>query len=173
MTFTFASNYINHHQIPLCNALYRELGGDFTFVQTMPMERERVDMGWSVDVRSLPYVKCLYEEEAECRRRIVQSDMTLLGWTEREDLAEERLASGKPTLRVSERLYREGQWRAVSPRGLAAKYREHIRYRRQPVCMLCAGAYAPSDFHLIGAYPGKLFRWGYFTALRTYEDGAL
>lgn len=36
--------------------------------------------------------------------------------------------------------------------------------------MLCAGAYAASDFHLIGAYPNKLFQWGYFTALRTYSD---
>ncbi len=172
MTFTFASNYINHHQIPLCDALYRALGEDFTFVQTMPMEQERVDMGWSVDVRSLPYVKCLYEEERECLRRIAESDVVMFGWTEREALAEARLAAGKPVLRVSERLYREGQWRAISPRGLIAKYREHVRYRKQNVCMLCAGAYAASDFHLIGAYPGKLFKWGYFPALRTYDDAA-
>lgn len=26
MTFTFVSNYINHHQIPLCEALYEALG---------------------------------------------------------------------------------------------------------------------------------------------------
>ena len=96
--------------------------------------------------------------------------MVLFGWTGREDIVEPRLRSGKTTLRVSERLYREGQWKVVSPRGLAAKYREHIRYRRQNVCMLCAGAYAASDFHLIGAYPDKLFKWGYFTKLRTYTD---
>ena len=36
--------------------------------------------------------------------------------------------------------------------------------------MLCAGAYAASDFHLIGAYPDKLFKWGYFPKLRTYSD---
>lgn len=36
--------------------------------------------------------------------------------------------------------------------------------------MLCAGAYAASDFHLIGAYPGKMFKWGYFTELRTYSE---
>ncbi len=173
MTFTFVSNYINHHQIPLCDALFRELGDDFTFIQTMPMEQERVDMGWGLDLHELPYVKCLYEAEGECRRKIGQSDVVLFGWTEREDLAEARLATRKPTMRVSERLYREGQWRAISPRGLRAKYREHIRYRRQNVCMLCAGAYAASDFHLIGAYPGKLFKWGYFTALRTYGEGEL
>lgn len=170
MTFTFVSNYINHHQIPLCEALYRKLGDDFTFVQTMPMEEERVAMGWGVDVRKLPYVQCLYEEEYECLKKIAESDAVLFGWSEREDIAASRLDSGKVTMRVSERLYREGQWKAISPRGLIAKYREHIKYRKKNVCMLCAGAYTASDFHLIGAYPGKMFRWGYFTRLRTYSD---
>lgn len=170
MTFTFVSNYINHHQIPLCDALYREIGEQFTFIQTMPMEAERVAMGWGLDVHALPYVRCLYEEEYESLKKIAESDVVLFGWTEREDIAASRLASGKVTMRVSERLYREGQWKAVSPRGLMAKYREHIKYRRKNVCMLCAGAYTASDFHLIGAYPGKLFRWGYFTKLRTYSE---
>lgn len=170
MTFTFVSNYINHHQIPLCDALYRELGDDYTFIQTMPMEEERVAMGWGVDVHCLPYVQCLYETEYECLKKIAESDVVLFGWTGREDLAASRLDSGRTTLRVSERLYREGQWKVVSPRGLAAKYREHIKYRRQNVCMLCAGAYVASDFHLIGAYPGKMFKWGYFTAFRAYSE---
>lgn len=170
MTFTFVSNYINHHQMPLCEALRRELGDDFTFIQTMPMEEERVAMGWGVDVRQLPYVQCLYQDEYACRRTIAESDVVLFGWSQREDIAAERLASGRATMRVSERLYREGQWKAVSPRGLAAKYQEHIKYRKKDVCMLCAGAYTASDFHLIGAYPGKLFRWGYFTRLRTYSE---
>lgn len=170
MTFVFVSNYINHHQIPLCEALYQELGSDYTFIQTMPMEQERVAMGWGVDVRSLPYVKCLYEAEYDCLKKIAESDVVMFGWTGREDLADSRLRSGKVTLRVSERIYREGQWKAVSPRGLVAKYREHIRYRGRNVCMLCAGAYAASDFHLIGAYPDKMFRWGYFTELRTYGE---
>lgn len=170
MTFTFVSNYINHHQIPLCEALYEKLGNDFTFIQTMPMEEERIAMGWAVDIGRLPYVMCLYEQEYECLKKIMESDIALFGWTGREDIAASRLDSGKVTLRVSERLYREGQWKAVSPRGLIAKYKEHIKYRKKNVCMLCAGAYAASDFHLIGAYPGKLFKWGYFPALRTYTQ---
>lgn len=173
MTFTFVSNYINHHQMPLCEALYGQLSEDFTFIQTMPMEKERVDMGWSVKVEEIPYVECLYEKEYDCLKKIMESDVVLFGWTGREDIVEPRLLSGKTTLRVSERLYREGQWKAVSPRGLLAKYKEHIRYRRQNVCMLCAGAYAASDFHLIGAYPDKLFKWGYFTRLRTYTAETL
>lgn len=170
MTFIFVSNYINHHQIPLCEALYKRLGKGFVFIQTMPMEAERVEMGWHVNTEEIPYLMCLYEDEYECLKRIMESDVVLFGWTGREDIVTPRLCSGKTTLRVSERLYREGQWKAISPRGLIAKYQEHIRYRRENICMLCAGAYAASDFHLIGAYPNKLFKWGYFTKLRIYSD---
>ena len=42
----FVSNYINHHQIPFCNAMHRLLEGNFVFVQTEAMEAERVRMGW-------------------------------------------------------------------------------------------------------------------------------
>lgn len=170
MKLTFISNYINHHQIPFSNALYERIGEDYCFIQTMPMEKERVAMGWQVDIGQLPYVKCLYTEEFECRKKIAESDVVLLGWTEREDIEQERLASGKITIRISERIYREGQWKAVSPRGLLAKYKAHIRYRNEKVYLLCAGAYTASDFHLIGAYPDKMFRWGYFPETRTYPE---
>ncbi len=172
MTITFVSNYINHHQIPFSNALYEKLGEDYCFIQTMPMEEERLAMGWGVDNHTLPYVHCLYEEEYECRKKIVESDVVLFGWSEREDLVAERLRSGKASIRVSERLYREGQWKAISPKGLLAKYKEHIKYRNSNVCMLCAGAYTASDFHLIGAYPDKMFRWGYFPETRHYSEEA-
>ncbi|MDE6976652.1 MAG: glycosyltransferase family 1 protein, partial [Lachnospiraceae bacterium] len=156
MTITFISNYINHHQIPFSNACYRELGEGFCFIQTQPMEQERIDMGWQRQEDALPYVLCLYEEEERCRRLILESDILLAGWTGREDLVEERLNLGRATIRISERIYREGQWKAISPRGLIHKYREHTRYRNQDAYLLCAGAYVPSDFHIIHAYPQKM-----------------
>ncbi len=162
MTLTFISNYINHHQIPFCNACYEVLGEDFCFIQTQPMEQERIDMGWDAEAKKLPYVRCLYEEEGACKERVSNCDVLLAGWTDREDLIGQRLKSGKITVRVSERLYREGQWKAVSPRGLIRKYLDHTRYRNGEAYLLCAGAYVPSDFHIVRAYPGKMFRFGYF-----------
>ena len=179
MTITFVSNYINHHQIPFSDACYRELGEGYRFIQTEPMEEERVAMGWGTEGSRLPYVRCLYEEEEECRKLILESDMVVFGWISREDLLdaadmiERRLKAGKPSLRLSERLYREGQWKAVSPRGLVKKYREHTRFRKEPVCLLCAGAYVASDFHLIRAYPGKMLRFGYFPETKRYEETEL
>lgn len=173
MTITFVSNYINHHQLPFCDALYGMLGKDFCFIQTIPMETERIAMGWALDVTEIPYVRCLYEDEYECRKKIAESDVVLFGWTQRADIEKDRLESGKLTIRISERIYREGQWKAVSPRGLIAKYNEHIKYRNKNVYLLCAGAYTASDFHLIGAYPDKMFKWGYFPKTRIYSEGQL
>ncbi len=170
MTITFISNYINHHQIPFSNACYEKLGEDFCFIQTEAMEQERIDMGWHTDGTSLPYVTCLYEEEEKCCRLIAQSDILIAGWTSREDLVGERLKAGRPVIRISERLYREGQWKAISPRGLLRKYKDHTRYRKGKAYLLCAGAYVPSDFHIIRAYPDKMFRWGYFPETIRYTQ---
>ena len=170
MTVTFISNYINHHQIPFSNACYEQLKEDYYFIQTQPMEQERLAMGWNREGEKLPYVHCLYGEEDRCRRLVMESDVLLAGWSGQEDLVQERLRAGKLTIRISERLYREGQWKAVSPRGLLHKYKEHIRYRKSPAYLLCAGAYVPSDFHLIHAYPGKMFRWGYFPETKYYTQ---
>lgn len=168
----FVSNYINHHQIPFCNAMNRLLQGEFTFIQTEPMEEERVRMGWHEAERP-EYVCCYYEEEAFCRQLILESDVVLFGGTDEESYIVDRLMAGKLVIRISERLYKTGQWKAVSPRGLKKKYRDHTRYRKAPVYLLCAGAYVPSDFHIVRAYPGKMFRWGYFPETKHYDIESL
>lgn len=166
--FVFVSNYINHHQIPFCDAMYGRLDGSFTFIQTEPMEDERVRMGWQAE-NELPYVRYYYKEESVCKKLIAESDVVMFGGTDDESYIVDRLQNGKPVIRYSERLYKEGQWKAVSPRGLIKKYRDHTRYRKGPVYLLCAGAYVPSDFHIVRAYPHKMLKWGYFPAVRHYD----
>lgn len=174
MKITMISNYINHHQIPFSNALYERMGDNYTFIQTEPMEEERVKMGWGVDITNLPYVKLLYQEKESVIRDLIDyCDILLVGWMEREDLLVRRLSKNRLTIRISERLYREGQYKAVSPRGLVRKYLEHTRYRDGNVFLLCAGAYVPSDFHIVRAYPNKMYRFGYFPDTRIYEGNTL
>ena len=165
MQITFVSNYINHHQLPFCKAMVSAGSDiDFHFIQIMPMEEKRVSMGWAVDEKAYDFVVLYYEDRQRARELILDSDVVLFGWTEGEitDLEKERLSSGKLSFRVSERIYREGQWKFISPRGLASKYREHYVYRNKPVYLLCTGAYVASDFELIKSYPGKRLKWGYF-----------
>ena len=113
----FISNYINHHQIPFSNALYEQLGDDYHFIQTEPMEEERIAMGWGLDAATLPYVVWADREEERCRKLIEEADLVFAGWTKRLDLVLPRLSSGKLTFRVSERIYREGQ--VSKPAGVA------------------------------------------------------
>lgn len=164
MKITFVSNYINHHQIPVSNELYRQLGEDYYFVQTEPIEAERLQMGWQDQTGKLPFLKCYYDEPEKCKKLILESDAVIFGGTDEESYIQDRLKAGKLIIRYSERLYKTGQWKAVSPRGLIKKYQDHTQYRKSPVYLLCAGGYVPSDFHIVHAYPKKMLKWGYFPA---------
>lgn len=126
-------------------------------------------MGWGMDTGELSFVKYLYEQEEECKQLILESDVVIFGWTGREELIVPRLQAGKLTFRNSERIYKTGQWKAVSPRGLADKYKTYTRYRKSPYYLLCAGGYVASDFQLIRSFPDKKLVWGYFPEAKQYE----
>ena len=169
MVITFVSNYINHHQIPFCDAmssLFEDV--EFHFIQAMPMEEKRIKMGWAVNPKDYRYVSLFYEDEKYCENLILNSDVVIFGWTEgiTEKLEKKRLSSDKLSFRVSERIYRGNRIKWLSPRGLMKKYDEHVRYRKKPVYLLCAGAYVSADFKLIHAYSGKMLKWGYFPNVR-------
>lgn len=129
-------------------------------------------MGWHA-AEQPEYVRRYYEEPESCSQLISDSDIVLFGGTDDESYIRERLAAGKPVIRISERLYKTGQWKAVSPRGLKKKYVDHTRYRRAQVYLLCAGAYVASDFHIVRAYPDKMLRWGYFPETKRYDADSL
>lgn len=169
MKVTFVSNYINHHQIPLSNALYDLLDGQYCFIQTEPMEEERLKMGWGSQLEQVPYVLNYAEQSAECDKLILESDVVIFGGTDEESYVKPRLNKNKFTLRYFERIYKTGQWRRFSPRGLVKKYKDHIQYRNKDVYLLCAGGYVADDFRLIGAYPKKMLKWGYFPQNYKYD----
>ena len=164
MKLTFISNYINHHQIPLSDALYRILGEEYAFVQTEPMEEERVRQGWAKDFSALPYLHIYEDNPKEVQTLIDESDVVIFDGLDDESYIADRLGRRKIVIRAWERLYREGQWKAISPKGLIRKYHDHTRYSDAPVYLLCCGAYVADDFEIIKAYRGKRFKWGYFPA---------
>ena len=171
LTVTFVSNYINHHQIPFCKAMRQRIGDGFVFVQTQEMETWRLAMGWTDVSDTLDWV-ILWDRERElARSEILSCDLLIAGWApEAQEAVAQRLSLHRPVFRISERIYKEGQWKAISPRGLLAKYKEHVRYRREPYFLLCAGAYVASDFDLIRAFPDKMYCWGYFPEMTVYEE---
>jgi glycosyltransferase involved in cell wall biosynthesis len=153
----------------MSNELYEKLGDNFSFIQTQPMEEERVKMGWGSEVNKIPYLMLFYENPIQCKNLIMDSDIVVFGGVEDESYIKPRLNAGKIVIRASERLYREGQWKSISPRGRKKKYEDHTQYANAPVYLLCHGAYVASDFNIVHAYPGKKFVWGYFPETIEYN----
>ncbi len=162
MKTVFVSNYFNHHQKPLCDALFRRTGGQFLFIGTGAMSDERRQMGYAE--ASVPeYVRQLQAAPAACRQAIDRADLVLFG-SGPYSLLKQRLAGKKLTLKYSERIYKTEcpAWQLPLR---AVKY--WAQFGRHSSCyLLCAGAYTARDYAKTGTFLGKAYRWGYFPEAR-------
>ena len=162
---TFISNFISHHQRPFCDAMYDRDDVQFTFVAQEPMSQARKSMGW-VEEAAHPYEIRAYESEAECERAldvVRGSDAVIFGY----DRADEFFtAFMKETdgiaVRFSERIYKNGRWRFLSPHGIRLRFQAYGKYPKKRMYLLCSSAYAALDYAMLGSYRGRAYRWGYF-----------
>lgn len=163
MQITFFSNYFNHHQKALCDELYRQSGGNFTFVETEPMEAFRAGMGWEME--EVPsYVLKSYLGGAEKERALKlgeESDVVMIG-SAPECFVEQRLSKNLLTFRYTERPLKEGAIKMFIPRLAKKFYHLHYRNREKNIYVLGASAYAAADYRMLRSYPGRCLKFGYF-----------
>lgn len=167
MDIVFLSNFYNHHQKPLCEALSATPGVTFTFVETEPMSAERRQLGYQR--LQDPFVLRAYEAEsaAECRSRILSADVLLAGSCP-EEMLRARIRAGKLIFRYSERPLKNGP---EVRKYLVRFLRWHARNpRSKPIYLLCASAFASRDYAMFGLFRNRAFKWGYFPACRTYSS---
>lgn len=163
MTFTFFSNYFNHHQKALCDALYQSLGDDFRFVETEPMEEFRANMGWGQETLP-PYVLQAHLSAKSKSKALIlgaASDVVMIG-SAPEDYIESRIAENRLTFRYTERPLKEGWIKMFIPRLTKKFYHLHYRNRKKEVYLLGASAYAAADYQKLHSYPDKCYKFGYF-----------
>lgn len=149
--------------------------GQFTFVATTPVPQDRLQMGYHDMNKQYPLVLTTYdseENERVAQMLAVRSDVIITG-SAPEIYTKMRIEQGKLTFRYSERIYKRGTWRVLSPRGFRSMMKYHRKYRKAPLYMLCASAYTPFDYSLTGSYLGKTFKWGYFPEVKTQNVDAL
>lgn len=151
----FVSNYYNHHQQQLAEALYRRTGGNFCFVETSAMPAQRLKLGWGGEEKP-PYV---VPWGAAAKIRLEQADVAIVGSAPAEVLRW-RIRTGKLTFRYTERPLKRGlQWWKYPRRWLCW----HLAgYGKANVYALCASAYAAADYDRFGLYRGRCYCWGYF-----------
>lgn len=171
----FYSNYLTHHQIPFCNEMYHLLQENFVFVSNDNMETERREQGWELK-DGFPYeLKAKEEQNLQKALQLSrESDVMIIG-SAPEIFVRERMRqpSGGITFRCSERMFKKGKIRFLSPRGLVGRAGTYFRYRKRNLYMLCASAYTSADLLLQGSYLGKCYKWGYFPETISYEPQKL
>lgn len=83
MTITFFSNFLNHHQLPLCKEFIELVGEDnFHFVSTERIHEERVQMGYEDMNIKYPFVVRAYEsvDQREYAIKLAhESDVAIIG----------------------------------------------------------------------------------------------
>ncbi len=174
MRLIFVSNYLTHHQIPLCLELYRVLNSEFLFIATSDIRIWQQEQGYCIE-QEYPFVLHVNSTEEDNNydrivQMIINSEVVLFG-SAPEDFLLKRLKYKKEgiTFRYSERLYKRGLWRAFSPRGILRSLNSYHRFYGRKLFMLCASAYTSGDLLLHGDYINRCYAWGYFPKLVEYD----
>ena len=173
MKLVFISNYISHHQKPFCDAMKQKIGKNFIFMETMPMEKERLDMGWE-PIRE-NYVFRTYESnesEKKAKKIAVDAEIVILG-SASDNYIIQRLKTKKLTFKYAERFYKTGLTLRNLPHAAAGAWLHHGRFQRYPLYMLCASAYTPADAAIFHNYVGRTYKWGYFPEVKRYDVAEL
>ena len=171
MRISFFSNFLNHHQLPFCKELIENLGDNFIFIATERTPEDRLAMGYEDMNEKYSFVLSTYSSEENKKRALqiaYESDVVIFGDAP-EFYLKERLKANRLTFRFRERVFRKGYYSALDPRVIKSMLMNHTRYRHKNFRLLCASGYTACDMSLFGAYPNKMYKWGYFPETRQYD----
>lgn len=170
MLITSYSNFFNHHQKPVADEIFKELGLNFTFVSTMDMPQSFKDAGYP-DYSNVPYNLLSFENERnylKAKELMMTSDVVIFGDAPYE-LVLPRIKQNKPILFTAERFFKQGTYQNFDIRILWELYHSYTKYRKGNNYMLCSGAFTANDLNWVFAFPNKKLKWGYFTSVDTLD----
>lgn len=162
MKISLFSNFLNSHQIELCNAFLSMNDVDFSFISIVKQQdivgRRNLDDDY-------PFVIKAYEPGGTeiAIERAVRDDIVLFGdLAGHEEFIKARAATGRRSFRIAERILKRGLWWRFLPPKALRTYDRFLRHKSN-CYILCASGYTSLDLTLSGYPPSKLFKWGYFT----------
>ena len=165
MKVVFASNYLNHHQLPLAESFLNISGIDYYFIATTPFNNQRADMGYSDINGRYDFVIRSYEDEKQEEKAHLLfscADLAIIG-SAPDCYMSERLKEGKVTFHTSERYFKKGLSVNTLPRYFASAMKHIWPYQNKPLYYLCSSAYTAKDVNTFTDFKGRCFKWGYFT----------
>lgn len=169
MTIVFVSNYYNHHQAEICREFDNQTEHHFWFIETEPMHRERINMGWGNEIKP-EYVMQSYVNDdayATALQMIESADVVIWGSCPFK-MIQPRLIKRKLTFAYSERLFKSGK--LIGRLLRTVKYYLRLKPYQTNHYLLCASGYAATDYNQIGLFCDATFQWGYFPIVHKYDD---
>lgn len=169
MNVVMLSNFFNHHQSALSNALWNYPDITYRFIETQQIPQERKKMGYR---QSYPqkYVLRTYEskeQEIRCAEQLNRAETVIAG-SAPESILRQRIKAGKLLFRYSERPLKHGpELLKYLPRLLKWNYRNPPG---KPIYLLCASAYTAGDYRKFGLFKNRCYKWGYFPETRQYPN---
>ena len=162
MKIVYLSNFFNHHQKPLSDALYKATDGNYWFIETSDMPMEQRLLGYQR--YSEPYI---LRYDTSNRRQIdmaiMEADAVIYGEAPLR-LIKKRVAKGLLTFRDDERryksIYKYLKWPIYTYKSLTLN----------KCYLLCASAFAARDYRLSGMNIDKCYKWGYFPEVKNYDN---
>ena len=164
MNIVFISNYFNHHQKPFSEEMFRLTDGHFTFIATVPMDDERINMGWNPD-DAPQYVVKAYEQDVSFI--VDMADVVIYGAAPYVYI-KKRLKENKLTFVCFERLYKDNRSFLRMPIDFFRNFKLYGRY--QNLYCLAASAFTSYDFARTLTFLGKCYKWGYFPETKKYTN---
>lgn len=168
MKIVFLSNYFNHHQKPLSDALF-SLCDEYYFVATGKMSYERKKLGY--ENLTAPYVLDYSEEESPDEQilKIVDDADVVISGSCLEYFLKSRKKKKKLIFRYSERPVKGNkEFIKYFPRLVLWNYKNP---KNSPIFLLSASAYASYEYSKFFLFKNKAFKWGYFTEVKKYPEG--
>lgn len=167
MTITFFINYLNHHQLPIADEMYKLLGNNFHFVATFV--RDKSELKGGIDYSDRPY--CLLPAERSNDLQLahelnLKSDVCVFGagnlqW----EKERAQNCPNKLSFEISERWLKKGYINLLSPHLIKWWWIYQTTLRNKPFYKLCASAYTAIDCFKLLTFKNRCYKWGYFTAV--------
>lgn len=163
MKIAFVSNYLNHHQLYLCNQFNIQCE-EFYFIATEKIPLDRLEMGYEDMDSKYSYVIKMYEGnylKYSAYYIIKTFDVVIFGACSPR-LIELRMRKNMLTFIYTERFLKKGLWYRFIPSTRKKILDRVVKYKDRNLHVLCASAYTSFDLYLCG-FMDKCYKWGYFT----------
>ena len=172
MKLCFISNFLNHHQIPLCLELEKKFGkGNFSFIQTENVPYSRIKLGYEDYSNKYSFVIDYAKKSDEAEKAIEQSDVIINTQALGIRYIKKGVKKNQIFFWYNERLYKD-----YSPLKTIIKYFRSLywfsRIRKENQYCLCASSFCYQDMCKTreDIFSDKCFKWGYFPQFNNTES---